>query len=585
MTAIFHELNEDIIEVFVDDFSVFDSSFDHCLKNLEKMLKRYEETNLVLNWEKCHFMVKEGIILGHKVSGAGIKVDKAKIEEISKLPYPTNVKAIRTVLGQMIDKHFKPIHYASKTMNEAQENYKTTKKELLAVIFAFDKFRQYLVLSKTIIFTDHSALQYLFTKHDAKPRLIRWVLLLQEFDIKIHDKKGAKNLAVDHLSRLENPNLGKLTKAKIRDLFLKERLMAVSDKNNEPWLFPKKRKSRWYRPFSVSKDMKNSAIELYDEDGNEFIVNKQRVKPYQKNVLDTNRDDDITLDDEGEVTSVVIFDEKKLGMAEDDVAGIKRRRRDLFSDGVRNFETASGHGRLKDDLESSTWRRRQDYKGLESVSIRLIQGIGYDVLGFLGARIRRILFFEGDGSSSDKWGDYGVAGDDYEGPPVFDDNQYEEESMPVYDTDLEDVIEEEEGFVVKGEFGGEEDKIEDVLVVANDLCSSLIQTTLNVDFEEDINTKSHELMSFGKIILIKVCKSSFKFLIGKKYQEWYLKLAPMVDKFGFKTIKVRGRVIIKKGNLMQGYKFGCYKYKGRVRQTRRTKFLSGGEDAVNGRVL
>ncbi|GKD05900.1 hypothetical protein Tco_1180874 [Tanacetum coccineum] len=115
-------------------------------------------------------------------------------------------------------------------------------------------------------------------------------------------------------------------------------------------------------------------------------------------------------------------------------------------------------------------------------------------------------FFEGDGLSSDKWGDYGVAGDDYEGPPVFDDNQYEEESMPVYDTDLEDVIEEEEGFVVKGEFGGEEDKIEDVLVVANDLCSSLIQTTLNVDFEEDINTKSHELMSFGKIILIKVPK-------------------------------------------------------------------------------
>ncbi|GJX14977.1 reverse transcriptase domain-containing protein [Tanacetum coccineum] len=120
-------------------------------------------------------------------------------------------------------------------MNEAQKNYTTTEKELLAVFFAFDKFRQYLVLSKTIVFTDHSTLRYLFTKQDAKPRLIRWILLLQEFDIEIRDKKGAENLAADHLSRLEKPDLGKLTKAEIRDIFPEERLMAVSDKNNEPW--------------------------------------------------------------------------------------------------------------------------------------------------------------------------------------------------------------------------------------------------------------------------------------------------------------------------------------------------------------
>ncbi|GJZ93706.1 hypothetical protein Tco_0665909 [Tanacetum coccineum] len=82
---------------------------------------------------------------------------------------------------------------------------------------------------------DHSTLRYLFTIQDEKPRLIRWILLLQEFDIEIRDKKGAENLAADHLSRLENPDLGKLTKAEIRDLFPEERLMAVSDKNNEPW--------------------------------------------------------------------------------------------------------------------------------------------------------------------------------------------------------------------------------------------------------------------------------------------------------------------------------------------------------------
>ncbi|GJX96182.1 reverse transcriptase domain-containing protein [Tanacetum coccineum] len=128
MTAIFHELIEDSKEVFMNDFSVFGSSFDHCLKNLEKMLKRCEATNLVLNWEKCHFMVKEGIVLGHKVS---------------------------------------------------------------------------------------------------------------KFDIEIHDKKGSKNLAADHLSRVENPDLGKLTKAEIRDLLPKERLMAISDKNNEPCVLTK----------------------------------------------------------------------------------------------------------------------------------------------------------------------------------------------------------------------------------------------------------------------------------------------------------------------------------------------------------
>ncbi|GKA10891.1 reverse transcriptase domain-containing protein [Tanacetum coccineum] len=536
MMAIFHELIEDSMEVFMDDFFVFGNSFSQCLKNLEKMLRRCEETNLVLNWEKCHFMVKEGIVLGHKVSESGIEVDKEKIEVISKLPYPTNVKAIRSflghagfyrrfikdfsqitrpmtqllvkdppfnfseecihafdtlkheltqalimikpdwsllfeimcdasdyavgaVLGQRIDKHFKPIHYASKTMNEAQENYTTTEKELLAVVFALNKFRQYLVLSKTIVFTDHSALRYLFTKQDAKPRLIRWILLLQEFDIEIRDKKGAENLAADHLSRLENPDLGKLTRAEIRDLFPEERIMAIFDKDSEPcgpsrghhgiattarkvfdagfywphvfrdalklvqecdacqrarnislrdeapqnyiqvceifdvwgidfmghfpssnrnkyilvaidyvskwveaqafstsdarnvineldemrldayessvsykertkrWhdkrikmpinyekgdkvllfnsrlrLFPEKLKSRWYGPFSVSMDMNNGAIELNDEDGSEFIVNKQRVKPYQSGSLNTNKNDDVILENEGEVT-------------------------------------------------------------------------------------------------------------------------------------------------------------------------------------------------------------------------------------------------------------------------------------------
>ena len=111
--------------------------------------------------------------------------------------------AVGAVLGQRRDKHFHPIYYASKTLNDAQENYSTTEKELLAIVFAFDKFRSYLVFSKTIVYTDHSTIKYLFTKQDAKPRLIRWILLLQEFDIEIQDKNGAENVAADHLSRLE----------------------------------------------------------------------------------------------------------------------------------------------------------------------------------------------------------------------------------------------------------------------------------------------------------------------------------------------------------------------------------------------
>nr|GEY42801.1 reverse transcriptase domain-containing protein [Tanacetum cinerariifolium] len=206
MMAIFHDMIKQTIEVFMDDFLVFENSFSTCLTNLEKMLKRCEDTKLALNWEKSHFMVKEGVILGHKISKKGIEVDKAKIEVISKLPHHTTVKGIRsflrhavfyhrfikdfskisrpmthlleknspfifsneciqafrtlkeklteapiliasnwdqpfelmcdasnyaigTVLGKRVEKHFRPFHYARKTMNQAETNYTTTKKE------------------------------------------------------------------------------------------------------------------------------------------------------------------------------------------------------------------------------------------------------------------------------------------------------------------------------------------------------------------------------------------------------------------------------------------------------------------------
>ncbi|GJR68110.1 reverse transcriptase domain-containing protein [Tanacetum coccineum] len=308
MMAIFHDMIEKTMEVFMDDFSVFGDSFSSCLANLDKMLKRCEDTKLALNWEKSHFMVKEGIVLGHKISRKGIEVDKAKVDVISKLPHPTTVKGIRSflghagfyrrfikdfskisrpmthllekntpfifsedcilafhieneliteapiliapnwdqpfeimcdasdyaigaVLGQRIEKHFRPIHYASKTMTEAETNYTTTEKEMLAVVYAFEKFRSYLIMNKSVVYTDHSALKYLFNKKDAKARLLRWVLLLQEFDFKVIDTKGAENYAADHLSRLENPYENTFDPKEITETFPLETLCVLNSKD------------------------------------------------------------------------------------------------------------------------------------------------------------------------------------------------------------------------------------------------------------------------------------------------------------------------------------------------------------------
>ncbi|GJW94522.1 reverse transcriptase domain-containing protein [Tanacetum coccineum] len=110
MVAIFHDMIEKTMEVFMDDFSVFGDSFSSCLSHLDKMLQRCEDTNLVLNWEKCHFMVKEGIVLGHKISKSGIEVDKAKVDVIAKLPHPTTVKGRLSVVHRAVrTKHFQPI--------------------------------------------------------------------------------------------------------------------------------------------------------------------------------------------------------------------------------------------------------------------------------------------------------------------------------------------------------------------------------------------------------------------------------------------------------------------------------------------
>nr|GEX49767.1 DNA-directed DNA polymerase [Tanacetum cinerariifolium] len=218
MMAIFHDMIEQTMEVFMDDFSVFGNSFSICLTNLEKMLKRCEDTKLALNWEKSHFMVKEGIVLGHKILKKGIEVDKAKIKPF-ELMCDASDFAVGAVLGQRIEKHFRPIHYASKTMTGAEVNYTTTEKETLAVVYTFEKF----------------PLKYLFAKKDAKARLLRWILLFQEFDFKVVDTKGAENYTADHLSRLENPYENVFDPKEINEFFPLEtiRKLAHHDQSQE----------------------------------------------------------------------------------------------------------------------------------------------------------------------------------------------------------------------------------------------------------------------------------------------------------------------------------------------------------------
>ena len=137
--------------------------------------------------------------------------------------------AIGVVLGQRIDNRQHVIYYSSRTLNDAQQNYRTMEKEFLVVVFALEKFQPYLLGSRTVIFTDHSALKYLMTKKEAKTQLIRWILMLQEFDLKIRDKRGIENVVADHLSRILN---APIIQAPINEDFPDEHILAIF---KEPW--------------------------------------------------------------------------------------------------------------------------------------------------------------------------------------------------------------------------------------------------------------------------------------------------------------------------------------------------------------
>nr|GEV85578.1 DNA-directed DNA polymerase [Tanacetum cinerariifolium] len=169
MMAIFHDMIGKTMEVFMDDFSVFRNSFQSCLSHLERMLKRLLEKDIPFIFsQEC---IDAFQTLKRKLTEAPILI-APDWDMPFELMCDASDFAIGAVLGQRQDKHFRPIHYASKTITEAESNYTTTKKEMLAVVYAFEKFRSYLILNKIIVYMDHSALKYLFQKKDSKARLL-----------------------------------------------------------------------------------------------------------------------------------------------------------------------------------------------------------------------------------------------------------------------------------------------------------------------------------------------------------------------------------------------------------------------------
>nr|GFB28388.1 reverse transcriptase domain-containing protein [Tanacetum cinerariifolium] len=234
MMAIFHDMIERTMEVFMDDFSVFGNSFSQCLTNLENMLKRCEDTKLALNWEKSNFMVKEGIVLGHKISKKRIEVDKAKIEVISKLPHPTTVKGIRSFLGHagFYRRFIKDFSKISRPMTHLLEKN-------LPFIFSNECIHAFQTLKDKLT----EALILIAPNWDqpfelmyAKARLLRWILLLQEFNFKVIDTQGVENYAADHLSRLENPYENVFDPKEINEAFPLETLNKIAHNDpSTPW--------------------------------------------------------------------------------------------------------------------------------------------------------------------------------------------------------------------------------------------------------------------------------------------------------------------------------------------------------------
>nr|GEW22139.1 reverse transcriptase domain-containing protein [Tanacetum cinerariifolium] len=293
MMAIFHDMIKKTMEVFMDDFSVFMNSFQSCLSHLERMLKRCEDTNLFINWEKSHFMVKEGIVLGHKISKQGIEVDKAKVDVITKLPHPKTVKA--RPMTCLLEKDT-PFHFSK----ECVKAFQTLKRKIIEapILIAPDwdmpfelmcDASDFAIAYKTPIACTPYKLVYgkschlpIELEHKAY-----WALKHANFDLKTagnHRKVQLNKLNELRDQAYENSLIYKEKTKRLYDLKIKDRVFNIDDRvllfNSRLNIFSGKLKSRWSGPYTISHVYPYGTVELTQPDGPNFKVNGNRLKHY-----------------------------------------------------------------------------------------------------------------------------------------------------------------------------------------------------------------------------------------------------------------------------------------------------------------
>nr|GEX97727.1 reverse transcriptase domain-containing protein [Tanacetum cinerariifolium] len=297
MMAIFHDMIEKTMKVFIDDFFVFGNSFQSCLSHLERMLKRCEDTNLCLNWEKSYFMVKEGIVIGHKISKQGIDVDKAKMDVITKIPQPITVKGAENLAVDHLSRLENP-HQNVLDPKEINESFPLEIPNLKRKFFKDVKhyfwddpylFKNYADQVIRRYVSGQEAIEILKACHygPTGEHKAYWALKYENFDLKTtgdHRKVQINELNKLHDQAYENYLIYKEKIKRFHDSKINNRVFNIGDRvllfNSRLKIFYGKLKSRWSGPFKISQVYPYGTVELSQPDDANFKVNGHRLKHY-----------------------------------------------------------------------------------------------------------------------------------------------------------------------------------------------------------------------------------------------------------------------------------------------------------------